>query len=149
MADAARVDLVAGVLARRGLRRAWVVRGADGLDELTTTESTQVIDIRDGVEVDRFTITPESVGLRRVALDDIAIGDPAQNATAANQVLEGQAGPVRDMVLLNAAAALVVADVVDALPDGLARAAVAVDSGDAARTLGELVAASRALTADD
>ena len=148
VADADRVELVAGVLARRGLRRAWVVRGADGLDELTTTDATDVIEIRDGAEVRRFRVLPEEVGLTRVTLDDIAVGDPEQNAAAATAVLEGRAGPVRDMVLLNAAAALVVAEVADDLADGIARSAAAVDGGAAARTLGELVAASRALTAD-
>jgi len=149
VADADKVDLMAGVLVRRGMRRAWVVRGADGLDELTTTDVTEVIEIADGAEVARFRVTPESVGLQRVTLDDIAVGDPVQNARAANDVLEGRAGPVRDMVLLNAAAALVVADVVEDLTAGLERCASAVDSGDAARRLGELVAVSRALTATD
>jgi anthranilate phosphoribosyltransferase len=148
VADAERVELVAGVLVRRGLTRAWVVRGADGLDELTTTDATDVIVIDGGAEVDRFRITPEELGLARVTLDDIAIGDPGQNAEAANAVLEGRPGPVRDMVLLNAAAALVVGDVVADLPAGLERAAAAIDSGDSARTLGRLVAASRALAAD-
>ncbi len=148
VADAARVDLVAGVLSRRGVRHAWVVHGADGLDEITTTDTTEVVRIRDG-EVDRFQVTPESVGLARVSLDDIAVGDPAQNAAAATAVLEGRPGPVRDMVLLNAAAALVVADVATDLADGLHRAAAAVDGGDAARTLGELVAVTRALTSAD
>ncbi len=145
VADADRVELVAGVLVERGLTRAWVVHGADGLDELTTTDATDVIVIVDGEEVDRFRTTPEELGLQRATLDDIAIGDPEQNAVAANSVLEGRPGPVRDMVLLNAAAALVVAEVASDLADGLGRAASAIDSGDAARTLGELVAASRAL----
>ena len=143
--DEARVELVAGVLARRGVAKAWVVRGADGLDELTTTDVTDVIEIVEGVETRRFQVTPEEVGLARVRSADIAVGDPAANAVAANGVLEGRPGPVRDMVALNAAAALVVADVADGLADGLLKANHAIDSGDAARTLGELVAASRAL----
>lgn len=143
--DQARVELVAGVLARRGVVKAWVVRGADGLDELTTTDVSDVIEIIDGVQTRRFQVTPEALGLARVAPGDIAVGDPAANAVAANGVLEGRPGPVRDMVALNAAAALVVSDVADDLVDGLARANRAIDSGEAARTLGELVAASRAL----
>ncbi|HPU38434.1 MAG TPA: anthranilate phosphoribosyltransferase, partial [Microthrixaceae bacterium] len=122
-----------------------VVRGADGLDELTTTDVSDVIEIIDGVQTRRFQVTPEALGLARVAPGDIAVGDPAANAVAANGVLEGRPGPVRDMVALNAAAALVVSDVADDLVDGLARANRAIDSGEAARTLGELVAASRAL----
>lgn len=143
--DASRVDLVAGVLARRGVAKAWVVRGADGLDELTTTDATDVVEIVDGVETRRFQVTPESLGLSRVVPSDIAVGDPDANAVAANGVLEGRPGPVRDMVVLNAAAALVVADVVEDLTDAMERANHAVDSGEAARTLGELVAASRAI----
>lgn len=148
VADAGRVELVAGVLARRGVGRAWVVRGADGLDELTTTDVTDVIELIDGVEVRRFQVTPEELGLARVTTDAIAVGDPAANAAAAESVLDGRSGPVRDMVALNAAAALVVADVADDLADGLARAEHAIDDGAAARTLGELVAASRAIVAD-
>ncbi len=145
VADADRVELVAGALARRGMRRAWVVHGVDGLDEITTTAATEVIDVRDGEEVARFTLTPEGVGLPRVALDALGVGDPEQNAVAATEVLEGRAGPVRDMVLLNSAAALVVADVAADLPDGIERSAKVIDSGEAARTLGKLVAVSRAV----
>jgi anthranilate phosphoribosyltransferase len=89
------------------------------------------------------------VGLPRVTLDDIAVGDPQKNAESATEVFEGRPGPVRDMVVLNAAAALVVADVVDDLGAGVERAGAAIDSGDAARTLGELVAVSRALLSTD
>lgn len=143
--DPGRVELVAEVLARRGLVHAWVVRGADGLDELTTTDATDVIEIVDGAEARRFRVTPEELGLLRVSPDQIAVGDPAQNADAARSVLQGDAGPVRDMVAVNAAAALVVAGVADDLSDGLQRAGRAIDTGEAARTLGELVAVSRAI----
>lgn len=146
VADEDRVELVVGVLARRNITAAWVLRGADGLDELTTTTVTRVIELRDGVEVDRFDVDPGALGLAPATLDQLAIGDPEQNARAANGVLEGRAGPVRDMVVLNAAAALVIADVAADLPDGLERAARVIDDGAAARTLGELVAASRAVT---
>lgn len=145
VADEARVELVADVLARRGLARAWVVRGEDGLDEITTTTATHVVEIREGREVDRFSLEPGALGIATTTLDALAVGDPEDNARAAASVLEGRPGPVRDMVLLNAAAALVVADVATDLSDGLHRAAGAVDSGDAARTLGELVAVSRAV----
>lgn len=148
VAEEGRVDLVAGVLARRGIERAWVLRGADGLDELTTTTTTRVIELRSGAESDRFDVDPAALGLGPATLADLAIGDPGQNARAADSVLEGRPGPVRDMVLLNAAAALVVADVVGDLSTGLERAARAVDGGDAARTLGRLVAVSRAIAGD-
>jgi anthranilate phosphoribosyltransferase len=143
--DADRVELMAGVLARRRIRRAWVVRGDDGLDELTTTGPSRVVDLRDGEVADRFEVTPEAVGLARARIEDLAVGDPASNAAAATAVLEGRPGPVRDMVVLNAGAGLVVAGVAEDLGDGVARAAAAVDSGRAARTLGELVAVTRAL----
>lgn len=145
VADEGRVELVAGVLARRGVRRAWVVRGADGLDELTTTTVTRIVELRDGREERRFEVDPRDLGLAPATLEDLAIGDPTQNALAANRVLEGAAGPVRDMVVLNAAAALVVADVASDLAEGVQRAERAIDRGDAARTLGELVAVSRAV----
>lgn len=148
VADADRFELVAGALARRGVVRAWVVHGVDGLDEITTTAATQVIDVRGGEQVARFTLTPEDLGLARVGLDALGVGDPAENAAAATGVLEGEPGPVRDMVLLNAAAALVVADVADDLADGIERSARAIDSGEAARTLGRLVAVSRAVAGD-
>ena len=125
-----------------------MVHGADGLDEITTTDSTTVIEVRDG-EIRRFELTPESVGLPRVGLDALAVGDPQQNAAQALSVLEGDPGPVRDMVVLNAAAGLVVGDVCDDLASAMETAAQAIDSGEAARTLGALVAVSRALLADD
>lgn len=143
--DADRVELIAAVLARRRVHRAWVVRGDDGLDELTTTGPSRVIDLRNGEIADRFEVTPEAVGLARARIEDLAVGDPASNAAAATAVLEGRPGPVRDMVLLNAGAGLVVAGVAENLDDGVARAAAAVDSGQAARTLAELVAVTRAL----
>ncbi|MFI5044148.1 MAG: anthranilate phosphoribosyltransferase [Acidimicrobiales bacterium] len=148
VSDPRLLDLVPAVLVRRGITRAWVVHGSDGLDELTTTDATTVIEVRDG-EIRPFEVRPEDVGLPRVTLDDIAVGDPQKNAESATEVFEGRPGPVRDMVVLNAAAALVVADVVDDLGAGVERAGAAIDSGDAARTLGELVAVSRALLSTD
>jgi anthranilate phosphoribosyltransferase len=144
--DADKVELVAGVLARRQVPRAWVVRGEDGLDELTTTGPSRVVELRDGEVAARFDVTPEAVGLAPARLEDLAVGDPASNAAAATSVLEGVPGPVRDMVVLNAAAGLVVSDVATSLSEGVERAASAVDSGAAARTLGALVAVTRALS---
>jgi anthranilate phosphoribosyltransferase len=149
VSDPGLLDLVPDVLARRGLGHAWVVRGDDGLDELTTTGPTTVVEVVAGEVTRRFRISPEGLGLQPSTLEDLGIGDPGQNADAARGVLEGRPGPVRDMVLLNAAAGLVVAGVADGLGAGLESAAHAVDSGEAARTLGKLVAVSRALTAAD
>lgn len=143
VSDPRLMDLVPGVLRRRGLDHAWVVHGSDGLDELTTTGPTRVVVLRAG-ELHEHEVTPESVGLARADIEDLAVGDPAANATVARSVLQGEPGPLRDMVLLNAAAGLVVADLVEDLAAGVQRAAAAVDDGSALRVLGELVAVSRA-----
>ncbi len=145
VADPRLLDLVAGVLARRGAIHAWVVRGDDGLDEITTTTSTQVVEVRDGTVVGRFEVAPGEVGLATATTEQLAVGDPAANAAAARRVLAGEAGPVRDTVVLNAAAALVVAGVAPALSDGAEHAAAAIDSGAAERTLTSLVETSMRL----
>jgi anthranilate phosphoribosyltransferase len=146
VSDPRLMELVPDVLRRRGLVHAWVVHGSDGLDELTTTGPTRVVVLRGG-ELSELEVTPESVGLARSTLEDLAVGDPDANAAAARSVLEGEPGPLRDMVLLNAAAGLVVAELVDDLAAGVRRAAGAVDDGSALRVLGELVAVSRAAVA--
>ena len=146
VADASRVDLVAGALARRGTTRSWVLHGHDGLDELTTTAPTSVVEVAGHEVVRRFEVTPEEAGLPRATTEDISVGDPLQNADAANAMLEGARGPVRDMVVLNAAAGLVVAGIAEDLRAGVALGARVVDEGLAAATLGKLVAASRAIT---
>lgn len=146
VADPARVELVAGALARRGTTRSWVVHGHDGLDELTTTTSTTVVEVADHEVVARFEVTPEEVGLERVTVEDISVGDPSQNARAANAMLEGVTGPVRDMVVLNAAAGLVVTGITEDLGTGVALGGRVIDDGRAAATLGKLVAVSRAIT---
>lgn len=143
VSDPARVDVIAEVLRQRGVARAMVVHGLDGLDELTTTDRTLVIDIVDG-EMERREIDPADVGLERRTVDDIAVGDPAANADVARRVLAGELGAHRDIVLLNAAAGLVVADVAADLAEGVARAGLAIDDGRAAATLDRLVAVSNA-----
>jgi anthranilate phosphoribosyltransferase len=148
VADPRLMDLVPGVLRRRGLSRAWIVHGEGGLDELTTTGTSRVVELREG-ELHSFEVVPEDVGLARAELADIGVGGPADNARVAESVLAGAAGPLRDMVVLNAAAGLVVSDLADDLSAGVAAAAAAIDDGRAARVLGRLVAVSRALTADD
>lgn len=144
VADAALMDLIPDVLAARGMDHAWVVHGEGGLDELTTAGTTEVVEIR-GTHRTRFRIAPEDVGMDRVTLADLAVGGPEENAMAAQSVLAAQRGPLRDMVVLNAAAGLVVAGIASDLGDGVQRAAGAIDDGGAARVLGQLVAASRAV----
>lgn len=130
------LEPLAEALGRLGARRAWTVHG-DGMDELTTTGVTQVAEWRDGA-VRRFEITPEDVGLARVGLADIQGGDAAENARALGALLDGAPGPYRDIVLLNAAAALVVADRAGDLAEGVAIAARAIDDGSARRALADL-----------
>lgn len=143
VSDPRLMDLVPGVLAQRRMVHAWVVHGRDGLDELTTTGPTDVVVVR-GDELDRIQVTPESVGLARATIEQLAVGGPEENATAARDVLQGHGGPIRDMVVLNAGAGLVVADMVSDLQAGVSRAAAAIDDGSALGVLGRLVAVSRA-----
>jgi anthranilate phosphoribosyltransferase len=132
------VDPLARVLGALGARRAWVVHG-DGLDEITTTGTTHVAEWREG-GIRLFNITPEAVGLPRAALADLRGGDPAANATALTELLAGAKGPYRDIVLINAAAAFLVAEKVETLREGVEHAAQAIDSGAARRSLEKLVA---------
>jgi len=120
---------IARCLGRLGARRAWVVHGA-GLDELTLAGETRVSELREGV-VRSFAVTPEEAGLRRAGVESLRGGDPRANAAIASSVLGGKAGAPRDVVLLNAAAALVAAGAAATLGEGVARAGAAVDSGAA------------------
>ena len=131
------VEPMARVLGSLGATRAWVVYG-DGLDELTTAGETQVAEWRNGA-VRLFTITPEAVGLPRATLADLRGGPPDHNAAALTALLAGAVGPYRDIVLLNAAAAFLVADKVETLREGLALAQTSIDSGAAAAALSALI----------
>jgi anthranilate phosphoribosyltransferase len=131
---------LAEVLGRLGAVRAWTVHG-EGLDELTTTGPTEVAEWKDGA-VRRFTVTPEDAGLPRASIEALRGGDAEENALALHGLLAGEAGPYRDIVLLNAAAALVVADRVADLAEGAALAARVIDEGLAAQALTDLVLAT-------
>jgi anthranilate phosphoribosyltransferase len=120
-----------------GSERAWVVHGS-GLDEMTTTGETSVAELRDG-QVRLFTVTPEAVGLPRVALADLTGGTPVQNAAALRALLSGQKGPYRDIVMLNAAAAFLVGETVETLREGVERAGEVIDDGRAQAALDRLV----------
>ena len=141
VSDPAMAERMIGTLAELGAERAWVVYGHDGLDELTTTTTSTVLDL-DGGRVTTFTVDPATVGLGGADRRDLAGGGPARNAEIARTVLAGQTGRARDIVLLNAAAALVVAGVVDDLDSGVSAAAASIDSGKAAGCLDRLVACS-------
>ncbi|MBL26588.1 MAG: anthranilate phosphoribosyltransferase [Rhodospirillaceae bacterium] len=133
---------LAEVLGRLGSERVWVVHGSDGLDEITTTGPTLVAEYRNG-EVRQFEVRPEDVGLAPIDPAALKGGDAAHNADVLRATLEGRHGPLRDIMLLNAAAALVVADRAEDLGTGMAMAADAVDSGHAVDTLERMIAISR------
>jgi anthranilate phosphoribosyltransferase len=146
VADPRLLDLVPEVLSLRGTQHAWVVHGEGGLDELTTTGTTEVVEVRAG-QLRRFTVSPQDAGLARAEPGELGIGGPAENAAAARAVLAGEKGPIRDMVLLNAAAGLVVAGISTELAGGVQRAAAAVDDGTAAKVLERLVEVSQSRAA--
>ncbi|MGI9502276.1 MAG: anthranilate phosphoribosyltransferase [Geminicoccaceae bacterium] len=130
---------MAEVLGRLGSERAWVVHGADGLDEVTTTAATHVAELKDG-KVETFEISPEVAGLPFAKAEALKGGDADHNAEAMSAVLDGKPSAFRDIVLLNTAAALVVVERADDLRAGVTMAAEAIDSGAAKATLDRLVA---------
>jgi anthranilate phosphoribosyltransferase len=134
-----KIEPQAHVLNQLGTERAWIVHGSDGLDELTTTGESYVAEVRDG-KVSTFTVTPEDAGLPRANFQDLVGGTPEHNAEVMRAMLAGEEGAFRDIVLLNAAAALIVSGKADDLKAGAAMAAEAVDTGAAAKKLAELVA---------
>lgn len=142
VSDERMLPLMAEVLARRGVR-AKVFRGEDGLDELTTTGISTVFDVRAG-DVREGHLDPATFGLARASLDDLRGGDAAEGATIARSLLAGEIGPRRDVVLLNAAAALEVAGKAADLADGMRLAADAIDTGAAASTLERWLVVSNA-----
>jgi len=135
------VEKLAEALSMLGLHRALVVHGSDGLDEITITGPTRVGEVREG-QVHTYEVTPEEFGLQRATLEDIAGGDAALNASLIRDVLAGKKSARRDVVLLNAAAALVAAGRADHLRDAVPLARRAIDSGAALQKLEALVAFS-------
>ena len=118
-----------------------MVHGDSGLDEISTTGPTKVAELSGG-KVRTFEVTPEEAGVPRAVMDDLKGGDAAHNAAAIRLVLEGEHGPFRDIVLMNAGAGFVVAGKADTLADGAKLAAEAIDTGAAIKTLDALIAAS-------
>ncbi|WP_339647564.1 anthranilate phosphoribosyltransferase, partial [uncultured Pelagibacterium sp.] len=137
------VEPVAAALLANQAQAAWVVHGDSGLDELSTTGPSFVSQIRNG-NLTSFEVTPEDAGLPRAKLEDIVGGDPEHNAGELRKLLDGARGAYRDIVLLNAAAAFIIADKVQTLPEGVAMGAEVIDSGKARATLDKLVAVSGA-----
>jgi len=147
VSDPTMAETMVGVLAANGSTRAMVVFGHDGLDELTTTTTSTVLDLRDG-EVRRIEVDPAALGLGLATADQLRGADSATNADATRRVLDGEAGPHRDLVVLNAAAGMVVAGVAADLAGGLDAACASLDGGGAARALERLVAVSRSAAAE-
>ena len=135
--DAMWLHPFAEALDKLGTRHAWIVHGADGLDELSTTGNNQIVQLRGG-KIKSFTLNPSELGLKTASLEEIKGGSPEVNATALRQLLEGQTGPYRDIVLLNAAGALVAGGHEEQLSDALARAKAAIDSKKALNALDTL-----------
>ena len=134
-------ELVADVLRRVGCQKALVVHGSDGMDELTLTGPSRVSEW-DGSEIRTYDVTPEEAGLERADADALKGGEPPENADITRAILAGENGPKRDIVLLNAAAALIAANKAENLREGVGQAASAIDSGEAARVLSHLVEVS-------
>lgn len=140
--DRGAVDLLANALRELGAERAFVVHGSDGLDEISISAETSVAEVRDAA-VRRYTITPEDFGLARAPLESLRGGDAAENAGLLRRILGSEAGPPRDVVLANAAAALVAAGLAAEFREGMRLAAESIDSGAARGKLDALAAFTR------
>ncbi len=142
VSDPAMAERVIGTLRELGAKHAMVFFGHDGLDELTTTDLSTLRELHNG-EVQRTVLDPLDLGISRASAEDLRGGTPPENAKIARRVLDGEKGAVRDVVVLNAAAALVVADVAADLPAGIEAACRAIDTGRAAETLERFITVSQ------
>jgi len=142
VADPNWMDHIAKTLDALGAEKVWIAHGADGLDEVTTTAPTEILELDHGA-LRRFIVTPEEAGLPRAQMADLRGGDPATNAAALRAVLAGAKNAYRDIAVLNAAAALAVAGKVEALAEGARLAEAALDSGKASDTLEILIRTSK------
>ena len=131
VSDAAFLDTIAGALAKLGAVKALVVSSADGLDEMSTSGTTRVVEV-DGPELRSYEVSPEDVGLARARPEELAGGTPDVNAATTRRIFEGERGPQRDLAVLNAGAAIYVAGKADTLEEGVRAAEAAVDDGRAA-----------------
>ena len=137
------LEPLAKTLTSLGTEFVWAAHGADGLDEITTTTETKIVEAKNGV-FKSFVITPEDAGLKRAKPEDLKGGDAAHNAQALMEVLEGQASAYRDIAVINAGAALVIAEKAATIREGVAQAMAALDQGKTKETLARLVKASNA-----
>jgi anthranilate phosphoribosyltransferase len=146
VSDPGYLDRIAGALSRLGVDRALVVSSEDGLDEMSTSAPTHVVEVQDG-RIDRYTVAPSDFGLPVTPPEALTGGTPERNAQVTRAILSGAPGPERDLALLNAGAAIYAGGLADSVADGIERAREAVDAGAAARTLESYVSLSRKLTA--
>jgi anthranilate phosphoribosyltransferase len=144
VSDPAYLETIAGALARLGAAKALVVSSADGLDEMSTSGTTRVVEV-DGGELSSYEVAPEDVGLARADGAALAGGRPEDNARTTRAIFAGEPGPQRDLAVLNAGAAIYVSGNVASLQDGVQAAQEAIDSGRATATLDRLVALTQEL----
>jgi anthranilate phosphoribosyltransferase len=145
VSDAAYLDRIAGALSRLGVDRALVVSSEDGLDEMSTSAPTHVVEVQDG-HIRRYVVEPADFGLPTAPPEAITGGMPARNAAVTRAILGGDGGPERDLALLNAGAAIYAGGVAESIAEGVECAREAIDTGAAARTLEAYVSLSRELT---
>ncbi len=148
VADPTMVERMLGVMGEHGSTRVLMVHGGDGLDEITTTGPTRTWELRDG-RVVTGVIDPAALGLRLATADQLLGGSPELNAALSTAILSGEPGPHRDIITLNAAAGLLIADKVDTLADGLELARAVIDDGRALAALDRLVTVSQLAAADE
>lgn len=139
------VSVIAGVLKELGLARAMVVHGLDGLDEITLTTKTRVSELKDG-EILNYYIEPEEYGFSLAKKEELAGGDPQKNVQILLSILDGEKGPKRDMVLLNAGAAIYLGEKAKSLTEGILIAIEMIDSGSARQKLNQLLEVSREIS---
>jgi anthranilate phosphoribosyltransferase len=144
VADARFLEVMAGALARLGVDRALLVSSEDGLDEMSTSGATHVVEVN-GQQIERYTVSPEEVGLSSASPEAVAGGTPADNAATTRAILAGERGPARDIAVLNGGAAIYAAGTVASLGEGVAAAQTAIDDGAAAAALERYVKLSTEL----
>jgi anthranilate phosphoribosyltransferase len=146
VSDPTFLETIAGALARLGAEKALVVSSADGLDEMSTSGTTRVVEV-DGAQVRAYDVAPEDVGLARAEPAAMAGGTPDVNALTTRRIFSGEPGPARDLAVLNAGAAIYVSGTVDSLEAGVRAAQAAIDDGRATKTLDSLVGLTQELGA--
>jgi anthranilate phosphoribosyltransferase len=144
VSDPRYLETMAGALALLGTEHALLVSGDDGLDELSTSAPTRVLEVS-GEEISSYQVTPEELGLERVPAEAIPRGSPAQNADTTRRIFAGDRGAARDLAVLNGGAAIYAGGGTDSLRDGVIAAQQAIDSGSAASALQRFVSVTQEL----